>query len=71
MPRRPSPFRSSDIKLAVKAVRAGGMDVGRVEFDPATGKIVIFSNQGMSEPNPAASLDEWKARRGAGPSQGH
>lgn len=71
MPRRPSPFRSSEVKQVVKAVLAGGMDVGRVEFDPATGKLVVFSNQGMSEPNPATLLDEWKARRGAGPSQGH
>jgi hypothetical protein len=71
MPRRPSPFRPSDVRQIVKAVLAGGMDVARVEFDPATGKIVVFSNRGLGEPTPATSLDEWKAGRGAGPSKGH
>jgi hypothetical protein len=39
--RKPLPFREKDVARAVRAVRAGGEQVDRVEVDPRTGKITV------------------------------
>ncbi len=61
MSRAPCTFRQSDLTRAVKAVRAAGENVARVEVD-STGKIVIIVGKGepaTSSPNP---WDEAVAR---------
>jgi hypothetical protein len=46
MARRPSAFTQSDLTRELKAVRASGVEVGRVEIDKE-GKIVVI----IGEPN--------------------
>jgi hypothetical protein len=38
---RAAPFKQIDVTRAVKAARSAGLDVGRVEVEPFTGKIVV------------------------------
>ena len=60
MSRRPLAFRQSDVMRAVKAVRAAGMTVARIEVD--NGKIVVV----VGEPGKVESqtpLDQWMADR--------
>ena len=42
MPRAPTTFRQRDVVAALKAARAAGCIVNRVEIDPITGKITIL-----------------------------
>lgn len=68
MSRGPLAFKQSDIVRAVKAARAVGMDVERVEIAP-DGRIVVV--QRGSIPTAATSpLEAWKAKRDARASQG-
>jgi hypothetical protein len=65
MARAPSTFRQADVTKAVKAVRAAGVDVLRVEL-ARDGRIVIVTG----EPEPAVQddldreLEEFCARHG-------
>ena len=36
-------FRQADLTRAMKAARAAGYEEARVEIDPATGKIVVYT----------------------------
>ena len=56
--RRPSPFRQRDISRAIKAAKAAGEQVVRIEVD-RDGKIVIITAH--EEKQPANTLDEWLA----------
>ena len=56
---RKFPFRQADVLRAVKGVKAGGVEVGRVEVDTETGKIVIVAVAEM--PVRGNHLDEWLA----------
>ncbi|URW76421.1 hypothetical protein M9980_04155 [Sphingomonas donggukensis] len=56
-------FRQADLTRAVKAVRAAGLDVARVEID-TDGKIVLVqSKETISDQ--MSPLDQWKAKRDA------
>ncbi len=55
MARTPATFKQSDVTRAVKAVQAAGVTVGRIEIDPATGKIVIFAGSDAEE----LKSNEW------------
>jgi len=58
--RTSSPFRQSDVKRLLKAARAEGLDVGRVEIY-AEGKIVpIVKSQASESITP---LEKWKQDR--------
>lgn len=50
-------FKQVDLTRALKAVKAGGLEVGSVEIEPFSGKIVIVSLQ--SKPATGNALDEW------------
>lgn len=63
MARNPLPFKQADVLRAVKGARAGGMEVGRVEIDPATGRIVLVA-LGSAE-SPKNDLDRWLEKRSA------
>ena len=54
--RRSSLFRQRDITAAIKAAKAAGEQVARVEVD-RDGKIVIITAREVMQP--ANALDEW------------
>ncbi|MBB4123271.1 hypothetical protein [Martelella radicis] len=55
MAKRETQWRKVDVTRAIEAVKAGGVDVGRVEIDG--GKIVIVSS---ADTNAAPSpFDDW------------
>jgi hypothetical protein len=62
MANRPSTFKQSDLKRALRAAAAAGLAVSKVELDPATGKIIITTSAetgtGTQTSNP---LDHWLA----------
>ena len=64
MARGPSTFRQHDLTRAIRATRAAGLNVARVELDPITGKIVILTIAG-GDKAPATDLDKWMAQHGA------
>ncbi|WP_275789124.1 hypothetical protein [Pararhizobium gei] len=51
------PFKQADVSRAVKGAISGGMMIGRVEIDPATGRIVLSAQTDKAQAeNP---LDSW------------
>jgi hypothetical protein len=60
---RSLPFKEADIIRAVKGARRGGMDLGRVEIDPSTGRIILVA-AGKAE-TPTNDLDRWLEGRNA------
>ena len=60
MPRRPSMFRETDIKRALRAVRAAGIHDARLEIEPVTGKITIMTGSN-SDIEKITDLDRWVA----------
>jgi hypothetical protein len=61
MSRRPCALRETDLKRAVKAVRAAGMDITGIEIEPVTGKIKIVTGGG-SDVEKVADLDTWMVK---------
>jgi len=55
--RCPVPFRQIDVQRAIKAVRASGLDIARIEIDK-NGKIIIATTTGTT---PGDEIDELKA----------
>jgi len=55
MSRGPRTFRQRDLAAAIKAAKAAGLEVARVEVDK-TGKIVVVTTKGAIEPAPG---NEW------------
>jgi hypothetical protein len=55
-------FRETDIRRAVKAARSSGIDIGRLEIEPVTGKITIMTNSG-SDAEKITDLDRWVTER--------
>jgi hypothetical protein len=59
MSRGPATFRQRDLTAAVKALRAAGCDVARVEIGK-DGKIIVVTGRGADEtPEPASDTNEW------------
>lgn len=67
--RRRAAFRQSDVKRALAAAKAAGIDIARVEID-ARGTIVIIAKSEGDEIDRAtlSPVEAWKARRHARPS---
>lgn len=53
----PVSFKIADVARAIKGARKGGMEPGRAEIDPATGKIVIVAAAKVSDPE--NDVDKW------------
>jgi hypothetical protein len=56
MSSKPHIFKDRDIKRVVKAVRASGEHIARVEVDPRTGKIAVVTGKFGDDTN--AAVDE-------------
>jgi uncharacterized protein GlcG (DUF336 family) len=69
MARAPLKFKQSDVTRAVKAARAAGLNVGRIEIDPS-GRIVLVS-QNDNAPPAETAFDQWKAWKNAHAVEGH
>lgn len=63
MGRGPLSFKQADVHRAVKGAKAAGMELGRVEIDPASGRIVLVAVGKAEEPR--NDLDKWLERRDA------
>lgn len=56
-------FKQADVLRAVRGAKAGGFDVGRVEVEAATGKIILFA---ADEKKPAEDpFGKWLENRDA------
>jgi len=58
---RRRPFKQVDLTRALRATRAAGVEVARIEIDTETGKIIVIAGTG-EPPTPANAFDRWKAR---------
>lgn len=54
-------IRQADVSRVVKGAQSAGLKVQRIEIDPATGKIVVVSSDGLSS-EPLNQFDAWKAK---------
>jgi hypothetical protein len=52
--------RQADITRALRAAKAAGVEIARVEIDATTGKIVIFTKDVAGTEKPS-DLDQWMA----------
>jgi len=51
--RRPSNFRQQDLARAIKAAKGSGLDIVRIEVEPATPKfVVVLKDNAVTETNP-------------------
>jgi hypothetical protein len=63
MPRGPQIFRKSDVTRAIKATKAAGEDVARVEIGP-DGRIIVIMGKAVAPPTAARTdpaLERWLA----------
>jgi hypothetical protein len=54
--RKPCAFRQRDIVRAVRGAEAAGVDIGRMDIDPSTGKISIVPAADLKK---HTELDRW------------
>jgi hypothetical protein len=62
-------FRQADVKRALAAAKAAGLDIERVEID-AVGKIIVIVRGGAANVNDKP-LDKWLADKNARAPQEH
>jgi len=55
-------FKDRDVKGVIKAARAAGLDVARIEVNARTGQITVVARQ-SDEPVAGNDLDNWLATR--------
>jgi hypothetical protein len=61
MARGPVLFRQADLTRALRGARAAGVNVGKIEIDPVTGKITITSATEATTDGEGDPLDKWMA----------
>jgi hypothetical protein len=57
MSRAPSDFRETNAKRLVRAVRAAGLEIQRVEFDKATGNVQVYPGKPAEAPAADAAVN--------------
>ena len=57
--RRPATFRQSDLVRALKAARAAGVEVDRVEIGPDGRMVVVLSREGAAAQERERNVNEW------------
>jgi hypothetical protein len=62
MARAPSTFRQQDVTKAVRAAKAAGVDIARIEI-ARDGRIVIIT-EAEAERQVSTPLDAWMAKHG-------
>jgi len=62
VPRGAATFRQRDLAAALKAAKAAGIDVVRIEIDPVTGRLVIITCAEAAAS--ATHLDKWLTKHG-------
>ena len=62
MARAPSAFRQGDVTRALRAAKAAGVDIGRIEIHP-NGRIIIVTET-EAERQVCPPLDAWMAKHG-------
>jgi hypothetical protein len=62
-------FRQIEVTRALKAAKAAGVAIGRIEID-VDGKIIVIAGQGGPAPEatesvipPSSAIERWKARQ--------
>jgi len=66
MARAPSTFRQADVTKAVKAVRAAGVDIVRVEVARDGRIVIVTESQPAMQDDLDRELEEFAARNGQG-----
>lgn len=61
MPRAPATFKQADIKRAIRAARAAGLEIERTEIR-RDGRIVLIHKPRIPDDTSDAALQEWKAK---------
>lgn len=58
-------FLQIEVTRAIRGATSAGLVVSRVEVDPVTGRIVVFSGSGeaFKADDAASAFDDWKAGR--------
>lgn len=59
-------FREVDVRRAISGAVAAGLQVTRVELDPATGRIVLGTGTADATVATVDALDEWIRVNGSG-----
>jgi hypothetical protein len=62
MVNRPTTFRQTDLKRALRAAKAAGLEVSQLELDPVTGRIIITTTTETGTGTQTSTpLDNWLA----------
>jgi hypothetical protein len=59
-------FRQADLQRALRAAKSSGVEVARIEIEPASGKIIIVA-KGTGETDFGNPLDAWLAKNARTP----
>ena len=61
-----SRFRQIEVTRALKAAKAAGVEIGRIEID-VDGRIIVIAGQGEAAPEaaipPPSAIERWRARQ--------
>jgi hypothetical protein len=63
MSKRPSIFRQSDLKRALRAAKGAGIEVKQIEIDPTTGKITMITGDPKKAGDESGIVANWRASR--------
>jgi hypothetical protein len=65
MARPPSAFRQQDVTRAIRAAKAAGVEIQRIEI-ASDGRIVIIAAAEAERRQISTPLDAWMAKHGSG-----